>query len=168
MAVTDRAVVRPDSFGFVMMTPQLFINYKLKSVAHLPWRAFMYKAFNTFIDDAFAMVSPALRFPEESRYHNRSKKPSVGPQLIAMPTKHRVMTLRDDIVFFIYLYQRYLYPVDKTRPNEFGRAYEEEEEEEGSGAAEKQANPAAASEQEEASTADAEGTGQESKVLKSD
>ena len=41
------------SFGFVMMMPQLFINYKLKSVAHLPWRAFMYKAFNTFIDDAF-------------------------------------------------------------------------------------------------------------------
>jgi ACR3 family arsenite efflux pump ArsB len=25
-------------FGFVMMTPQLFINYKLRSVAHLPWR----------------------------------------------------------------------------------------------------------------------------------
>ena len=132
-----------------MMTPQLFINYKLKSVAHLPWRAFMYKAFNTFIDDAFAVI-------------------------IDMPTKHRVMTLRDDLgkskwtglsgldsppqsrvpvvsccrsteevfadrslawcvmtllidmclgtlVFFIYLYQRYLYPVDKTRANEFGR-----------------------------------------------
>ena len=87
-----------------------------------------------------------------------------------MPTKHRVMTLRDDIVFFIYLYQRYLYPVDKTRPNEFGRAYEEEEEgEEGSGAAEKQPNPAAAAEQEEASTADAEGAGQDKgKALKSD
>ena len=87
-----------------------------------------------------------------------------------MPTKHRVMTLRDDIVFFIYLYQRYLYPVDKTRPNEFGRAYEEEEEE-GSGAAEKQANPAAAAEQEEASTADAKGApaGQDKgKALKSD
>src|SRR5262245_3805747 len=24
------------TFGFIMMTPQLFINYKLKSVAHLP------------------------------------------------------------------------------------------------------------------------------------
>ena len=85
-----------------------------------------------------------------------------------MPTKHRVMTLRDDIVFFIYLYQRYLYPVDKTRPNEFGRAYEEEEEE-GSGAAEKQPNPAAAAEQEEASTADADGAGQDKgKALKSD
>ena len=34
-----------------MMTPQLFINYKLKSVEHLPWRTFMYKALNTFVDD---------------------------------------------------------------------------------------------------------------------
>ncbi|KAJ7383976.1 Cleft lip and palate transmembrane protein 1 like protein [Desmophyllum pertusum] len=34
-----------------MMTPQLFINYKMKSVAHLPWRMMTYKALNTFIDD---------------------------------------------------------------------------------------------------------------------
>ena len=26
------------SFGFVLMTPQLFINYKLKSTAHMPWK----------------------------------------------------------------------------------------------------------------------------------
>ena len=38
------------------MTPQLFINYKLKSVAHLPWRMMTYKALNTFIDDMFAFV----------------------------------------------------------------------------------------------------------------
>jgi len=31
------------AFGFIFMMPQLFLNYKLKSVAHLPWRAFMYK-----------------------------------------------------------------------------------------------------------------------------
>merc|ERR1712187_247753 len=37
--------------GFIVMTPQLFINYRLKSVAHLPWKFFMYKALNTFIDD---------------------------------------------------------------------------------------------------------------------
>ena len=35
--------------GFIMMTPQLFINYKLKSVAHLPWRMLTYKALNTFV-----------------------------------------------------------------------------------------------------------------------
>ena len=39
------------AFGFLFMLPQLFLNYKLKSVAHLPWRAFMYKAFNTFIGE---------------------------------------------------------------------------------------------------------------------
>ncbi|XP_046389208.1 cleft lip and palate transmembrane protein 1-like protein [Ischnura elegans] len=78
------------AFGFLFMLPQLFVNYRLKSVAHLPWRAFMYKAFNTFIDDLFAFI-------------------------ITMPTAHRVACFRDDIVFLIYLYQRWLYPVDKTR-----------------------------------------------------
>lgn len=29
---------------------QLFINYKLKSVAHMPWKAMVYKSLNTFID----------------------------------------------------------------------------------------------------------------------
>ncbi|WKX97608.1 hypothetical protein Q1695_013349 [Nippostrongylus brasiliensis] len=84
------------AFGFLFMLPQLFVNYKLKSVAHLPWRAFTYKAFNTFIDDLFAFI-------------------------IVMPTAHRVACFRDDIVFLIYLYQRYLYPVDPTRLNEFGQ-----------------------------------------------
>ncbi|VDM52825.1 unnamed protein product [Angiostrongylus costaricensis] len=83
------------AFGFLFMLPQLFVNYKLKSVAHLPWRAFTYKAFNTFIDDLFAFI-------------------------IVMPTSHRVACFRDDIVFMVYLYQRYLYPVDHSRINEFG------------------------------------------------
>ena len=90
-------------FGFIAMTPQLYINYRLKSVAHLPWKAFMYKAFNTFIDDVFAFA-------------------------IAMPTIHRLACLRDDLVFFVYLYQRWIYPIDKKRVNEFGRAYEEDDE----------------------------------------
>lgn len=25
------------TFGFILMCPQLYLNYKLKSVAHLPW-----------------------------------------------------------------------------------------------------------------------------------
>ena len=56
--------------GFIVMTPQLFINYRLKSVAHLPWRFFMYKALNTFIDDLFAFI-------------------------IKMPTMHRMSCFRD-------------------------------------------------------------------------
>uniref|UniRef100_H3AQB8 Lipid scramblase CLPTM1L n=1 Tax=Latimeria chalumnae TaxID=7897 RepID=H3AQB8_LATCH len=87
------------AFGFLFMLPQLFVNYKLKSVAHLPWKAFMYKAFNTFIDDIFAFI-------------------------ITMPTSHRLACFRDDVVFVIYLYQKWLYPVDKSRVNEYGQSYE--------------------------------------------
>uniref|UniRef100_A0A0R3RZJ6 Lipid scramblase CLPTM1L n=1 Tax=Elaeophora elaphi TaxID=1147741 RepID=A0A0R3RZJ6_9BILA len=90
------------AFGFLFMLPQLFVNYRMKSVAHLPWRTFMYKAFNTFIDDVFAFI-------------------------ITMPTSHRVACFRDDVVFVIYLYQRYLYPVDKSRTNEFGECFQDSE-----------------------------------------
>ncbi|XP_065095225.1 putative lipid scramblase CLPTM1 [Ochlerotatus camptorhynchus] len=83
------------TFGFIMMTPQLFINYKMKSVAHLPWRMMTYKFLNTFIDDIFAFV-------------------------IKMPTMYRIGCFRDDIVFFIFLYQRWIYKVDSKRINEFG------------------------------------------------
>ncbi|XP_019184201.1 PREDICTED: cleft lip and palate transmembrane protein 1 homolog isoform X2 [Ipomoea nil] len=72
-------------FGFIMMCPQLFINYKLKSVAHLPWRQMTYKFLNTIIDDLFAFV-------------------------IKMPTLHRLSVFRDDLIFLIYLYQRWIYP----------------------------------------------------------
>jgi hypothetical protein len=89
------------TFGFVTMTPQLFINYKLKSVAHMPWRTFMYKALNTFVDDFFAFI-------------------------IKMPTLHRLACFRDDIIFLIYLYQRWVYPVDKARVNEYGQVGDED------------------------------------------
>lgn len=49
------------AFGFILMTPQLWINYKLKSVAHMPWKAMVYKALNTFIDDLFAFVIKMVR-----------------------------------------------------------------------------------------------------------
>jgi len=78
------------SFGFILMTPQIFINYKLKTVAHLPWRKFVYRALTTFIDDLFAFV-------------------------VKMPTMHRLSCFRDDVVFFIYLAQLYYYPVDSAR-----------------------------------------------------
>jgi len=89
-------------FGFIAMTPQLFINYKLKSTAHLPWRMMTYKALNTFIDDLFAFI-------------------------IKMPTLYRLGTLRDDLIFFIYLYQKWIYPTDMKRTNEFGITGEQAE-----------------------------------------
>jgi hypothetical protein len=91
------------AFGFIMMTPQLFINYKLKSVAHMPWKAFMYKALNTFVDDLFAFV-------------------------IKMPLLHRLACFRDDVLFLVYLYQRWKYPVDRKRVNEFGQSFDDKKE----------------------------------------
>ena len=88
------------TFGFISLCPQLYVNYRLKSVAHMPWKVFLYKIFNTLVDDAFAF-------------------------LIDMPWKHRLMTLRDDVVFVIFLFQVYMYRVDKTRTNEYGYSYEE-------------------------------------------
>jgi hypothetical protein len=54
-----------------------------------------YKFLNTIIDDLFAFV-------------------------IKMPAMHRLSVFRDDVVFLIFLYQRRIYRVDKTRVNEFG------------------------------------------------
>lgn len=88
-------------FGFLSLVPQVYINYKLKSVAHLPMRAFMYKIFNTFVDDIFAFI-------------------------VKMPLKHKIMTLRDDAIFLIFLYQWWIYPADKSRSNEFGFQYDED------------------------------------------
>lgn len=50
---------------------------------------------NTIIDDLFAFI-------------------------ITMPLLHRLACFRDDIIFLICLYQRWIYPVDSSRVNEFG------------------------------------------------
>ena len=124
------------AYGFLMMVPSLYINYRLKvcpikvpllpqhqitttplpllpsdpmlkpsilkqSVAHMPAKAMTYKFLNTFIDDLFAFT-------------------------IKMPTLHRLATFRDDIIFFVYLYQSWAYKVDYTRVNEFGQGGEDE------------------------------------------
>ncbi|TDZ26409.1 Cleft lip and palate transmembrane protein 1-like protein [Colletotrichum orbiculare MAFF 240422] len=60
------------AYGFLLMVPSLYINYRLKSVAHMPGKAMMYKFLNTFIDDLFAFT-------------------------IKMPFLHRLSTFRDDI-----------------------------------------------------------------------
>ena len=71
----------------------------------MPAKAMMYKFLNTFIDDLFAFT-------------------------IKMPTLHRLATLRDDVIFFVYLYQSYKYKVDYTRVNEFGQGGDDEQAEE--------------------------------------
>jgi hypothetical protein len=93
------------AYGFLMMVPALYINYRLQSVAHMPGRAMTYKFLNTFIDDLFAFT-------------------------IKMPTLHRLATLRDDVIFFVYLFQTWKYKVDYSRLNEFGQGGDDEEVEE--------------------------------------
>jgi hypothetical protein len=93
------------AYGFLMMVPALYINYRLQSVAHMPGRAMTYKFLNTFIDDLFAFT-------------------------IKMPTLHRLATLRDDVIFFVYLFQTWKYKVDYNRVNEFGQGGDDEEVEE--------------------------------------
>ena len=61
-----------------------------------------YKVLNTFIDDLFAFT-------------------------IKMPTLHRLATLRDDVIFFVYLYQSWKYRVDYSRVNEFGQGGDDDE-----------------------------------------
>jgi len=105
------------AFGFVAMTPQLWVNYRLKSVRALPWKHLVYRSINTFIDDIFAFV-------------------------IRMPLLHRISVFRDDLIFFFYIGQRCMYPVSGERPaeetDEEGNilgddAAEQEQEEEGEG-----------------------------------
>ena len=93
------------AYGFLMMVPSLYINYRLKSVAHMPSKAMTYKFLNTFIDDLFAFT-------------------------IRMPTLHRLATLRDDVIFFIWLYQKYMYKIDFSRVNEFGQGGDSDDEDE--------------------------------------
>lgn len=77
-------------FEFIQMCPQVYINYRLKSVEHMPQRTLFYRFLNTIIDDLFSFI-------------------------ITMPTMRRLSVFRDDIIFAIFLYQRWLYKVDKTR-----------------------------------------------------
>ncbi|KAF8437184.1 cleft lip and palate transmembrane protein 1-domain-containing protein [Boletus edulis BED1] len=88
-------------FGFAQLIPQLIINYKLKSVAHMPMKAMIYKSLSTVVDDLFAFC-------------------------IKMPTLHRLACFRDDLVFMVFLYQRWIYRIDPKRVNEYGQVMTED------------------------------------------
>ncbi|KAF9464810.1 cleft lip and palate transmembrane protein 1-domain-containing protein [Collybia nuda] len=88
-------------FGFAQLVPQLIINYKLKSVAHMPMKAMVYKTLSTVVDDFFAFC-------------------------IKMPFLHRLACFRDDLVFLIFLYQRWIYRIDPKRVNEYGQVMAED------------------------------------------
>ena len=76
------------AIGFINMTPQIYINYKFKSVERLPWKAMVYQFLNTIVDDLFAFA-------------------------VKMPTLQRISVFRDDVIFVIYLYQYWIYRNNK-------------------------------------------------------
>ena len=71
-------------FGFILLTPQIYLNYKLQSVEHLPMKAMTYKFLNTIIDDLYAFA-------------------------VKSPTLYRIFCFRDDVIFVIYIYQIFKY-----------------------------------------------------------
>jgi len=89
------------AFQFIEMWPQIFMNYKLKSVAHMPWRVLLYKFFHTIVDDFFAFFVMADH----------------------ITAKHKWMSLRDDFIFVIYLAQLFIYREDRSRADEYGYVY---------------------------------------------
>jgi hypothetical protein len=77
------------AFGFISSCAQLYLNYKLKSVAHLPWRQIV-QILNAIIN-SLSLSSKC--------------QPCAA-----------LSVFRDDIVFAIYPVQRWIYRVDKRAP----------------------------------------------------
>ena len=92
------------SFGFLAMLPQLYVNYKLKTVAAMSYSVLVYKIITTFIDDLYTFVTD-------------------------LPLMYKIACLRDDVVFVIWVIQCFMYPADPTRVNEFGFVKKDEENE---------------------------------------
>ncbi|XP_076016827.1 lipid scramblase CLPTM1L-like isoform X2 [Genypterus blacodes] len=86
------------AFGFLSMVPQLFINHKLRSVCHLQGTVLMYRGVNTFISD---LCSCASYFSSSGSFSS----------------SHQLSCFRDELLFFLYLYQRRRY-ASKSRRRE--------------------------------------------------
>jgi hypothetical protein len=82
------------AFGFLLMLPQVYVNYRLKTVAGMNRLTLAYKFLNTFIDDLYAFLS-------------------------SCSLMYKIACFRDDVIFVIWLFQCCIYPVDPSCPNEF-------------------------------------------------
>lgn len=78
------------ALGFLTMAPQLFINYKLKSVSHLQGAVLTYRGVNTLVSDLCYVTS------------------FVNPSL-SLTSSHQLCCFRDELFFLLYLYQRRKY-----------------------------------------------------------
>ncbi|XP_028327143.1 cleft lip and palate transmembrane protein 1-like protein [Gouania willdenowi] len=84
------------AFGFLSMAPQLFINYKLKTVSHLQGTVLLYRGVNTFISD---LCSCALFLSSSASFSS----------------SHQLSCFRDELLFVLYLYQRRRYAPKQRR-----------------------------------------------------
>ena len=116
-------------FGFAQLIPQLIINYKLKSVAHMPCVYCKFRC--AFTDDLRmkAMMYKTCKLPKllEVQSANMAVSTVVDDFFafcIRMPWLHRLACFRDDVVFVILLYQRWIYRIDYGRVNEYGQVNE--------------------------------------------
>jgi len=100
-------------FGFVLMTPQIYINYKLKSVAHMPVKALTYKFLNTIIDDLYAFA-------------------------VKTTTLYRISCFKDDVIFVIFIIQMVLYRNNKRKDESISEENKESEMKEIQGTPEEQ------------------------------
>ncbi|KAH9948341.1 cleft lip and palate associated transmembrane protein [Amylocystis lapponica] len=83
-------------YSFVISTLTSFVYMFGFSVAHMPMKSMIYKSLSTVVDDLFAFC-------------------------IKMPFLHRLACFRDDVVFVVFLYQRWIYRIDPKRVNEYGQ-----------------------------------------------
>ncbi|CAL8248466.1 unnamed protein product [Lota lota] len=88
------------AFGFLSMVPQLFINHKLRTVDHLLGTVLMYRGMNTLLWDLCSSIS----------FLSSSGRLSLS---------HQLSCFRDELFFFLYLYQRRHY-ANKARVREAG------------------------------------------------
>ncbi|TNN02364.1 hypothetical protein fugu_009851 [Takifugu bimaculatus] len=88
------------ALGFLSMAPQLFLNYKLKSVSHLSRAVLVYRGANTLITDVCSCAS------------------FFSPSL-SISSPHHLSCFRDELLLFLYLYQRRCYS-PKNRRRESG------------------------------------------------
>ncbi|XP_072317302.1 lipid scramblase CLPTM1L-like [Eucyclogobius newberryi] len=81
---------------FLSMAPQLFINYKLKSVSHLQGAVLVYRGVNTFISDLCYAAS------------------FFNPSLL-LTSSHQLCCFRDELFLLLYLYQWRKYATKSRR-----------------------------------------------------
>ena len=98
-----------------------------RRVVLVPYAARYVETYHRWMQDAALLEATASEklTLEEERENQRSWQ--TDETKLTFIVLDRAACFRDDIVFVVFLYQRWVYPVDGTRRNEFGTTGEEED-----------------------------------------